>query len=169
MTQPIPAAATQHIVMLQSLHNTQARLVEVVEALPVEAHDWHPAPEEWSLRQTLSHLAAAEPPFYQRLCRIVAELNPWLPYFGPEVARPDHPESPMAALTRLRAERERVIAFLSGLSPEDWERPAVHETMGPTTLAQQAQNLLNHDLEHLGQLHLLKQAWETQRVVFEVR
>jgi hypothetical protein len=45
-----------------------------------------------------------------------------------------------------------MLAFLSGLAPEDWERPAVHETMGPTTLALQVQNVINHDLEHLAQL-----------------
>ncbi len=162
MTQPMPATVTptQHIIMLQSLQRIPAQVATVIESLPAEAHDWPLAPGEWSARQTVSHLAAAEAPFYDRLNRITAELNPWLPYFGPDVARPDSPAPLSESLTRFQAERERLLAFLSTLLPESWDRPAVHETQGPTTLAQQVQNLLNHDLEHLGQLHVLKQAWE---------
>ena len=68
------------------------------------------------------------------------------------MARPDPAQPAPAALASFRAGRERLLAFLSGLAPDDWDRPAVHETLGPTTLALQVQNIINHDLEHLAQL-----------------
>jgi hypothetical protein len=71
------------------------------------------------------------------------------------VARPDSGQPLPAALSDFRAGRERLLAFLSGLAPEAWDRPAVHETLGATTLALQVQNIINHDLEHLVQLHQL--------------
>jgi len=150
MSEPAP---TQRIVMLQTLGNAAARLAGELEALGADGCDWRPLPAEWNATETITHLAAAEPPFLERLQRITLEDNPFLPYFGPEVARPDATQPVAAALAGFRAERERLLAFLSGLAPADWDRPAVHETMGPTTLALQVQNLINHDLEHLAQLH----------------
>ena len=155
------AAPTQRIVMLQTLGNAAARLAGELEALGADRFDWQAAPGEWSARETVTHLAAGEAHFLNRLQRIAAEDNPFLPYFGPDVARPDSELSWPDALESFRAERERLLAFLSSLPPEAWDKPAVHETMGPTTLALQVQNVINHDLEHLAQLHeagLLKAA-----------
>jgi uncharacterized damage-inducible protein DinB len=146
-------APTQRIVMLQTLGNAASRLAGELEALGADGADWHPAPDEWSARETVTHLAAAEPHFLQRLQRIAAEDNPFLPYFGPDVARPDAGLLLPAALEQFRAGRERLLAFLAGLPPEAWDRLAVHETMGLTNLALQVQNIINHDLEHLAQLH----------------
>ncbi len=152
---------TRYIVMLQALQTAPTRAAEVAEALGVAAHDWRPSPEGWTCRETIAHLAAADPPFEARLARIAAEDNPWLPYFGPEVARPEPHATPLSALiAQLRAQRDHLLKFISELAPEVWERPAVHETMGPTTFAQQIQNVINHDAEHLGQLEDVRRAWE---------
>jgi hypothetical protein len=102
--------------------------------------------------ETVTHLAAGEAPFLARLRRMAAEDNPFLPYFGPEVARPDASQRLPAALAHFRAERVRLVAFLADLPDKAWARPAVHETLGATTLALQVQNIIDHDQEHLGQL-----------------
>jgi uncharacterized damage-inducible protein DinB len=155
-------APTRYIVLLQSLHSAPARAAELVESLPSEAHAWRSKAEDWNATQLVAHLLAAEPLFRARLARIVAEENPWLPYFGPDVARPEAQGPLSELLPRFRAERDRLLQFLSGLAPEQWERPAVHETLGPTTLARQVQNVVNHDTEHLGQLAELRRTWEHQ-------
>ena len=152
-------AHTQRIVMLQTLGNAPARLAGVVEQMPAGAEDSRGAPDEWTARETVTHLAAAEAPFLARLRRILAEDNPRVPYFGPDAARPDNSQLLDAALAAYRAEREKLLAFLSELAPEAWERRAVHETLGPTTLSLQVQNIISHDLEHLGQLHKTTLTW----------
>lgn len=146
--------------MLQSLNTAPTRAAEIVNSLPDEAHGWKPSAEEWSIGQLVAHLAAAEQPFRERLNRILQEDKPWLPYFGPDVARPDFIQSMPQVLARFRAERAALIEFLSARLPQDWERPATHETMGPTTFALQVQNLINHDTEHLGQMDEICRAWE---------
>lgn len=153
---------THYIILLQSLHNAPTRVAEVMETLPAAAYEWQPAPGAWSLGQTLAHLAASDPLFQNRLISMTQAPNPWLPYFGPDAARPDIDAPIPELLDRFRAARAELLNFLSGLNPEDWERPGVHETMGPTTLAHQVQNLINHDAEHLGQLYELCQTWEHQ-------
>jgi uncharacterized damage-inducible protein DinB len=147
--------------MLQTLQTAPARAAEITATLEVAAHDWRPSPNAWTCRETLAHLAAADPPFEARLARILVEDNPWLPYFGPEVARPEPHHLPLVELIgRFRAQRDQLLKFLSAVAPEAWGRPAVHETLGPTTLAQQVQNVINHDADHLGQLQALRRAWE---------
>ncbi len=158
----IDLAPTHYIVLLQALTNAPTRVAEALAAWPAEAYEWRPAPDIWSLSQTVAHLAAADPLLQQRLTRMMQSENPWLPYFGPDVARPEVDAAAPDLLARFRGARAELLNFLAGLTPDDWERPGVHETMGPTTLAQQVQNIINHDAEHLGQLYELRQAWEYQ-------
>jgi hypothetical protein len=153
-------APTQHVVALQTLHGAPRRVAEILARLPAEAQAWQPTPEAWSAHMLAAHLAAGEAPFRQRLQRIVDEDNPWLPYFGPDVARPDTPGSLDTLLAQFRAEREALVRWLVALTPADWERPAVHETMGPTTLALQVHNIASHDADHLEQLSEAGRAWE---------
>jgi len=162
MTDTTSLSPTRHIILLQSLHGGPTRAENLVADLPLAAHRWRPKAEVWSLTETVAHLAAADPQFLARLTRILREENPWLPYFGPDVARSEGVEPWLDLLARFRAARDQLLAFLSELTPDDWERPAVHETMGPTTLALQVQNIINHDADHLGQMRDLRQAWEQQ-------
>ena len=155
-------APTRYIVMLQTLRNLPDRIAEVVEALSGAGGDWRPQPEAWTCRQLVAHLSAADPLFEKRLARIVAENNPQLPYFGPDTARPEADAPLPELLSRFRTQRDHLLKFLSAFPPEAWERPAVHETMGPTTFAQQIQNIINHDTDHLGQLDDLRREWESQ-------
>lgn len=108
----------------------------------------------------VAHLAGGEGPFLNRLQRVLAEANPYLPYFGPDVARPDAPGTLDELLEQFRSKRHLLVRLLVELAPEDWDRPAVHETMGPTTLALQTQNIAHHDVDHLEQLAELARAWE---------
>jgi hypothetical protein len=153
---------TRYIVTLQALKAGPARLAELAAELPPAAHAWRPEPDAWNALQMVSHLAAAEAPFLNRLRRIVEEDRPYLPYFGPDVARPAEAGTLDGALARLRAERDRLVAYVATLPLAAWDRPAVHETMGPTTFAGQVQNILNHDREHFSQFAALGQAWLRQ-------
>jgi uncharacterized damage-inducible protein DinB len=152
----------RHIVLLQSLAVVPSQAAEAVAALPPAAYDWLPAAGQWSARHILAHLAAAEPLFLHRLTRIRDEESPFLPYFGPDDAPPASDEPLPRLMDRISAARGRLLGFLSSLPPEAWDRPAVHETLGATTLAQQVQNLIHHDGEHLGQLQALSQAWKAR-------
>lgn len=135
--------------LIEALRASPEQIAELISSLPPSAHAWQPAPEEWSVAQTVAHLAAAEAPFEARLRRILAENNPHLPYFGPDVAKPEA-DAPLEILVaRFRANRDQLLNFISELSLDDWQRPAVHETMGATTFALQVQNLINHDVEHI--------------------
>lgn len=154
----MPMPLTPPALLLPALAGLPARLAAELAGLDAAAAARRPAPGEWSATETVTHLAAGEAPFLARLRRIVTDDNPFLPYFGPDVARPDASQSLSAALTHFGVARARLVDFLAGLPAEAWDRPAVHETPGATTLARQAQNIIEHDQEHLAQLRA-SNAW----------
>lgn len=55
------------------------------------------------------------------------------------------------ALTGFAYLRQETSYALWGLSPEEWERPAIHPYRGEVTLADLVRELYQHDLEHLWQ------------------
>jgi uncharacterized damage-inducible protein DinB len=54
--------------------------------------------------------------------------------------------------------RAETITFLKTLSPGQWQRPAIHEHTGKTTLRFLVQLLIEHDIEHMNQIVQLQQA-----------
>ncbi len=152
MTTPAPGGdPTSPEALLSELRASTAEVATIAAELGPDGRARRAAAGEWTVQETLTHLAASEPPFRRRLDRILEEDHPFLPWFGPDVARPDT-ALPADAVTCFVAAREDLVAFLVALTPEGWARPAVHETMGPTTLALQIRNILDHDHEHLEEL-----------------
>lgn len=161
---PLHSTATRYIIMLQSLSAAPTRVAELLQPLNDDGFTFSAGGDGWNMRQTVSHLAAAESPLFLRIKRILNEDNPFLPYFGPDVAVPDDGQPVAKSLVEYRRARDQLVTLLTNLLPNDWERPAVHETLGATTLAMQVQNIVNHDLEHYGQLLELRRAWEKSQL-----
>lgn len=157
-----PTGETKHIVLLQELASTPNRIAQLADGLPDNMVDWVPGPDRWSVRMVVAHLFNAERLFQARLERILAECNPLLPRFGPEEAIPGSDQSLDDLVAGFRARRQATLKLLYSLRPEDWHRAARHETQGPTSMLKQVLTLANHDTDHLGQLHDLRQLWEAQ-------
>ncbi|MBI2155166.1 MAG: DinB family protein [Candidatus Rokubacteria bacterium] len=56
------------------------------------------------------------------------------------------------ALAGFRAKREETLKFLSGLTPEQWERGGLHPTQGRMTVKDFVALMAWHDDNHLDQL-----------------
>lgn len=151
------------VAVLGALNEAPRQAAALTAALPAEAHDWRPTPEAWSARMLAAHLSSAEPLFLGRMQTILSDDNPFLPYFGPTVALPEAPSTLPDLLARFEQDRSALVRLLVDLPAAAWARPAVHETMGPTTLALQAQNIANHDAEHLAQLAEVARLFEEQQ------
>jgi len=152
-------SAQRRHALLQALASAPARIRQAVEPLADAQAGWQPDGETWSIRMTVAHLAHAEPLFRERFRRMLAEENPLVPAFGPESAQPHSERSIGALLRAFEEERQQTIALLSELPPAAWSRTAVHETLGQTTILRQVENILDHDVAHLGQVVELQQKW----------
>ncbi|MGC4107733.1 MAG: DinB family protein [Thermomicrobiales bacterium] len=128
-----------------------ARWRTLAEAVDPARLERAPAPGEWSAANVLQHLIDVEPVFTSRVEAILAGQA--FPAFdqdnGGEVGQPV--AEVQALIDRWTVLRERGLAVLATVQPEDLARTAIHAELGEVTLA----NLLNewggHDLMHMVQ------------------
>src|SRR3954451_2540764 len=113
----------------------QAGYGEVVKALEgaTEAElDRRPAPEKWSSREIVHHLADSEMTSAIRLRRLIAEDGPLVQgYDQEEFARRLFYDRPIdASLAAFKAARESTAEILDRLTPEQWAREGTHSEAG---------------------------------------
>ncbi|MBI5957553.1 MAG: HAD-IA family hydrolase [Chloroflexi bacterium] len=141
--------------VIPRLNGNLAAVFGIVREAPEHSWHKHPDQQEWSPIEVLCHLWESERDVQRpRLLKIQAEDNPFLsqPKAPPgPLARPC-PGSPLGLAQKFAVERQTTLTFLTGLAPEDWQRPARHTIFGPTTLLEMAHFTAQHDRLHLTQL-----------------
>ena len=141
--------------ILPRLEGNLAALLGIVDEVAPEKWTMRPDSQEWSPVEVVCHLHESERDVQRpRLQTIVDEDNPFL-------SQPKAPPAPAARVCpccgralgqRFGEERLKTIAYLAGLPPEAWTRPARHYIFGPTTLLEMANFTAQHDRLHMAQL-----------------
>lgn len=114
-----------------------AAIEAIVDACPPDQLDRPPRPGEWSVRETLEHLVAAEDLLATRIPRLLDEDDPelvataaWvLPASDEATAATNEPAE--ALLVRLRQMRLATIARLRAMPDAAWERAGRHPEWAP--------------------------------------
>lgn len=130
---------------------------DVFDRLLQSVSDWdkRPDPERFTLREMLAHVADWESVFLNRLRQTRDEENAVLVGYDEGQWAIDHDYAhadPVECLQCFRAGRRELIAFLRGLTPEQWTRVGTHTEAGPLTMFEQAALILGHDGYHARQI-----------------
>lgn len=149
--------------LLRALRSSPRDYALTARSTPAGDLHRRPTPGEWSVGDVLSHLSDVEQRYLKRLQRLIDEDNPAVPWFGPDETTHDLTASLDDLLAEFTRRREDTLDFLSALKPGQWQRPAVHRTLGPTTLRFLVQYLLEHDIEHLNQIIDIQQQFKAAR------
>lgn len=129
-------------------------LERLLEGVTEEELDRKPDPERFTLREAIAHVADWEGVWLGRMVAIRDQDNPQLPGYdeGQWAIDHDYAHANLAAeLAKFRTTREKTVALLKALTPEQWELPGVHAECGPITLFDLASWVLGHDGYHLRQ------------------
>jgi hypothetical protein len=128
--------------------------------------DFKPAPEKWSLRQIVAHVADSEIVAADRFRRLIAEDNPTLMAYDQnawannlDYTRRKTSES-VETFRRLRAEN---YELLKGLAPEAFERAGTHSERGPITLRNHLETMAAHADSHARQIRAVREAYKGSR------
>ena len=148
---------SKRAVLLDALASMPKDLAFMLRRMDETAVHYRPTLNQWSIADVLRHLAIIEPLYLARLQKIVAEERPYLPYLHPETESSPTPSPLAELLTAVRDARHHTLNYLHTLKPGDWQRTAVHETVGPTSLRFMVQRLVEHDTEHLNQMAQIQQ------------
>jgi len=138
---------------------TLLRLKSQLDCLPLvvsgtgeDALERKPAPDKWSARQNLAHLARYHDIFLDRLERIVGEDRPAIERYSAErdAEWPHWNALPASeVLRRLHALRAELIDSVNQLSDAELARTGTHSRFGEMTLAQWLEFFLLHEAHHL--------------------
>jgi uncharacterized damage-inducible protein DinB len=118
-------------------------------------YDITPDPERYTIRWQIAHLADWEDIWLERMTVIRTQDNPTIPNRDPDEAaeKGKYDQREVAAeQARFRQGRERLVAFLQGLTDEDWQRSGSHTKWGPMTIEDLTTLVIGHDGYHTRQL-----------------
>ena len=124
--------------------------------------DYSPAPDKWTVRQILAHLADAEMVGADRLRRVIAEDNPTLMNYD-EAAwarKLDYDRrGPMQALELFRLTRAANYDLLKRLPESTFDRSGTHSRMGALSLRQLLQIYADHAENHARQIRSVREQY----------
>src|SRR5215469_16190940 len=128
--------------------------------------DFKPAPNKWSVRQVVCHLADAEAVYVMRIRQVLAENNPtFQPFDGDAWAeRLDYDRRKIShALETFRRLRADNHDLLKEMPEEAFSRPCTHTEAGPWTLRAMIQNCSEHLEDHVKQIQGVRAAYRESR------
>ncbi len=145
--------ATKEAADLRALiERERTRLLGSLEGVSEVQASWKPQPDEWSIKEVLRHVLAAESGVTEIVTSLAAGVTP---EGERETGRQDPDESANLGdlVERLRAERQRLLAFLDSLPPSaDLSVTFPHPFFGPLNFKGWVAFQRVHDGDHIGQI-----------------
>ncbi len=146
--------------LVEKMTEERDKLLAQVEALSDAGAERASADAEgeaqWSAKEQCAHLAEMETAYRAWVERALAEENPDLRGVrGEPIAIPLEEANgrPVADLTgQLREQRERTLALIERLRPDDFERTASQPMFGTLTVLQWLRSYYRHDRMHQAQI-----------------
>jgi uncharacterized damage-inducible protein DinB len=141
---------------LSVISSTPQRLEELINSKSDEKLQANPAPNKWSVRDILCHLADTEVAFAYRLRQTVAEPHHIIqPYDQDAFATAYTHRSSREALDTFSAIRRWNILFIRSVVPHALTKPVTHPERGTMTFQTILETMAGHDLNHLSQITAL--------------
>jgi len=137
-----------------------AAIAEALLKITPEELDARPAPNKWTTREIVHHLADSEMTSAIRLRRLLAEDSPVIVgYDQEEFARRLHYDRPIAAsLDAFKAARATTGEILDRMTEEEWAREGTHSEAGRYTVLQWLEIYADHAHNHAMQIRAARRA-----------
>ncbi len=134
--------------------NGYQTVVDALEGITEVELDVRPAPDAWTAREVVHHLADGETTSAIRLRRLLVENHPLIPnYDEEEYARRLFYDRPIAtSLEVLRAVRRSTAEIVERLTEDQWQRAGTHSVSGPYTVEGWLEIYAAHAYEHAAQI-----------------
>jgi hypothetical protein len=111
-----------------------------------------PIPGRWSTLEVVCHLSDAEAVYAERMKRVLAEDEPPLRGFDPDIWGPRlayHQRDVEEELRLIELVRGQMLRILRPLPPEDFQRRGIHSEDGPMTLETLLRRITGHVPHHV--------------------
>jgi hypothetical protein len=152
------------IALISALETAPSVIIPLVREVPPEILERRPSPAKWSAYEHAVHLSQSDAPFRARLDLILSKPEPYIETIE------NSPEDEAGAmldvdldesLDRYVRDRVTLVERLMALSPDEWQKTAVHEAFDHYSVFIMFRHLLNHEMLHAYRIEelLLKKNW----------
>lgn len=151
--------------LISALANAPGVIIPLIREVPPQILKRRPSPSKWSAYEHAVHLSQSDVAFRARLDLILSTPKPFI-----EVIE-NSPEDEAGAmleidldesLQRYVRERASLVERLKKLSPDEWQKTAVHEAFDHYSVFIMFRHVLNHEMLHAYRIEelLLKKDWD---------
>jgi len=151
--------------LISALETAPGVIIPLIREVPPQILKRRPSPAKWSAYEHAVHLSQSDAPFLARLDLILSTPEPYIE------AIENSPEDEAGAmleidldesLDRYVRERAALVERLKKLSPDEWQKTAVHEAFDHYSVFIMFRHLLNHEMLHAYRIEelLLKNDWD---------
>lgn len=151
--------------LISALATAPGVIIPLIREVPQHILKRRPSPAKWSAYEHAIHLSQSDTLFRMRLDLILSTPEP---YIETKENSPDEESGSMLdidldeSLDRYVRERASLVERLKTLSPNDWQRTAVHEAFDHYSVFIMFRHVLNHEMLHAYRIEelLLKKDWD---------
>ena len=151
--------------LITALATAPGVIIPLIREVPLQILKRRPSPAKWSAYEHAIHLSQSDASFLARLDLILSTAEPLIKTIE------NSPEDEAGAmldvdldesLDRYVRERAALVIRLKQLSPDEWQKTAVHEAFDHYSVFIMFRHLLNHEMLHSYRIEelLLKNDWD---------
>jgi hypothetical protein len=143
-----------------------AALVEGLRAFPREMWTFKPAPDQWSIHETVVHITDSEANSFVRCRRFIAEPGSTVMGYDENQwakALRYHDQSTDDALELFRWLRRASYELIKSMPESVWANTVYHTESGTMTMDDWLDIYTRHIPEHLAQMQTVHAAWLTRK------
>jgi len=152
-------------ILISALETAPGVIIPLIREVPPQILKRRPSPEKWSAYEHAIHLSQSDVAFRARLDLILSTPEPFIEAI--ENSAEDEAGAMQeidldGSLERYVRERASLVELLRELTPEEWQKTAVHEAFGHYSVFIMFRHLLNHEMLHAYRIEelLLKNDWD---------
>ena len=151
-------------ILISALETAPGVIIPLIREVPPQILKRRPSPAKWSAYEHAIHLSQSDVAFRARLDLILSTSNPIIKTIE------NSPEDEAGAMLDIdldeslelyERERAALVQRLKMLSPDEWQKTAVHEAFDHYSVWIMFRHLLNHEMLHAYRIEelLLKKDW----------
>ncbi len=151
--------------LISALSTAPGVIIPLISEVPPQILKRRPSPAKWSAYEHAVHLSQSDFAFRARLDLILSTPEPFIEMI--ENSAEDEAGAMLEidldeSLDRYVRERAALVERLKKLSPDEWQKTAVHEAFDHYSVFIMFRHLLNHEMLHSYRIEelLLKKDWD---------
>ena len=152
-------------ILISALETAPGVIIPLIREVPPQILKRRPSPTKWSAYEHAVHLSQSDASFLARLDLILSTPEPFIE----SIVNSSEDEAGAMldvdlneSLERYVRERAALVTRLKKLSPDEWQKTAVHEAFDHYSVWIMFRHLLNHEMLHAYRIEelLLKKDWD---------